>query len=971
MSIFDTSFFTPWADPEIVQMHRRSMRSIHTTYSDIDTARTGDRTESPWFASLNGQWKIKRYKDVSEVPASSITDDTKSWTSISVPGNWTLAGLGDQPHYTNVQMPWKGRPPTLPPTVATAVHRTTFTVAKNWKGRRTVLHIGGAESVHMVYVNGAFVGYGTDSRLPSEYDISAALTSGKNELAIVVCRFSAQSHLEDQDQWWMAGLHREVFLTSQAMIGINDVRVDAGVVRKSLRTSPVGTLGIQVHLNVPHEQKLQRGWKAVAHLETLAGKRIGTAHAVDVPWFDSPYVFAGHVADISWNISKIDLWSAENPARYRVIVQLVNPAGEVVDVVPVITGFRSVEVRKRSLLINGERVMIRGVNRHDHHPDKGKAVDLDDMRADLVLMKQHNVNAVRCSHYPNDSRLLDLCDELGLYVIDEANAESHAWNTSLCHDPAYRATWMSRISRMVERDKNHPSIIMWSLGNEAGYGAVHDAASQWIRSYDPSRPLHYEGAIFHAGWVDGGLMSSDIVCPMYSTIDDIVAYGKSGDGTRPLIMCEYSHAMGNSNGSLADYWDAFENTPGLQGGFVWEWKDHGLTQCLPNGTTRLAYGGQFGDTPNDGNFVADGLIHADMTPHPVMRELAWVHRPVSVELKSKNKDPHLVVRNRQWFSDLSGYKATWELLVDGVVAKTGKLTVPKIAADSSAKVDIPVIIPHDANEVFFSVTWTLARDTSWALKGHVVSWDQVTLRKSSPAEATIPATSTLPIDIFPQVTLWRAPVDNDGFKLMDQHHGGGKSLARWSEQGLATDDADMVESTTTITELSGGAVRYEHTVVIPDDMADVPRIGAMFSIPARFTRVRWYGNGPHECYPDRESSAMVGVYEGKPDELPYLVPQEFGLRTDCRWMEFTDVKKGHVLRIEADGCLLHMSAVHHSAHDLFTASEQAELVRQPALNVHLDIAHRGVGTASCGPDTLAKYRIAPGEYTFAYVVSYR
>jgi beta-galactosidase len=436
-------------------------------------------------------------------------------------------------------------------------------------------------------------------------------------------------------------------------------------------------------------------------------------------------------------------------------------------------------------------------------------------------------------------------------------------------------------------------------------------------------------------------------------------------------MCEYSHAMGNSNGSLADYWDAFENTPGLQGGFVWEWKDHGLTQCLPNGTTRLAYGGQFGDTPNDGNFVADGLIHADMTPHPVMRELAWVHRPISVELKSKNKDPHLVVRNRQWFSDLSGYKATWELIADGVVEKTGKLTVPKIAADSSAKVDIPVIIPHEANEVFLSVTWTLARDTSWASKGHVVSWDQVTLRKSSPVEATIPEASILPIDISPQVTLWRAPTDNDGFKLMDQHHGGGKSLARWSQQGIATDDADMVESTTTIIELTGGAVKYEHTVVIPADMADVPRIGAMFSIPARFTHVRWYGNGPHECYPDRESSAMVGVYEGKPDELPYLVPQEFGLRTDCRWMEFVDSKKGHVLHVEADGCLLHMSAVHHSAHDLFVASEHADLVRQPVLNVNLDIAHRGVGTASCGPDTLEKYRIKPGEYTFAYVVSYR
>ena len=948
------------------------MRSVQVSYADIAAARTGQRSESNWYESLTGEWSIARFGDVNDVPASAVTENIHTWSKISVPGNWTLAGLGDEPHYTNVQMPWNGSPPALPPEVATAVHRTTFTIADSWKERHTILHIGGAESVHMVYVNGTFVGYGTDSRLPSEYDITSALVDGTNELAVVVCRYSAQSHVEDQDQWWMAGLHREVFLRSQATVGIHDVRVDAGVVKKSLKHSPTGTLRVRVDVTIPLQQHLQKGWNIVAHVETLAGKRIGKEHIQEVAWFDRPYVFAGNTVDIAWEIPKISLWSAENPHRYRVVVQLVNPEGTTVEVIPVFTGFRTVEIKKRSLLINGERVMIRGVNRHDHHPDKGKAVSEADVRADLVLMKQHNINAVRCSHYPNDPRLLDMCDELGLYVIDEANVESHAWNTSLCHNPVYRTTWLSRISRMVERDKNHPSIIMWSLGNEAGYGNVHDTAAQFIRSYDPSRPVHYEGAVFHAGWVDGGVAASDIVCPMYPTIEAIVQYGREGKGDRPLIVCEYSHAMGNSNGSLADYWHAFENTKGLQGGFVWEWKDHGLTQYLDNGTTRFAYGGQFGDSPNDGNFVADGLVHADMTPHPAMRELAWVHRPVSVELRGKNKNPHIVIHNRQWFSDVSRYKATWQLVVDGRTIKTGTLRVPKIAPDSSAHVPVPVVVPDNAREAFLSITWALAKETAWAPAGHVVAWDQVALRVAKPAHVAVSTATLTPAHIDPAITVWRAAVDNDGFKLMPHlWQGFGRSLERWLGQGIPSDNADLVNSSTVVTERPDGSVRYEHTIEIPEELADLPRIGATFTAPSRFTQLRWYGNGPHECYPDRQASAMVGIYESAPDELPYLVPQEFGLRTNCRWMDLIDPVSGDVLHIEADACVLHMSAIHHTPTDLYAAADQSELVRRDALTVHLDIAHRGLGTASCGPDTLPQYRIAAGTYTFAYVVSQR
>ncbi len=960
-----SSVVKPWADPEIVSMNRLPMRTTFVAFPTVAAARSGKREKSKWCHSLNGHWSVKRFEDVNEIPDSALTTDVEQWTTIPVPGNWTLSDLGDLPHYTNVQMPWKGRPPSLPDTVATVVYRRSFSIEEQWQSRRTILHVGGAESVHMVYLNGSFVGYGTDSRLPSEYDISSFVAKGENQLAIVVCRYSAQSHVEDQDQWWMAGLHREVFLRSDAHIGIRDVVVEA--------TAPKGKahLHVKTQVAVPFASVLSKGYVVQIHLESLNGQRIGEQHEKEVAWLDVPYVFEGHFVEMDWRVPEALLWSAEKPQRYRVVVQLLSPQRKVLEVVPVLVGFKSVEIAHRALLINGKRVMIRGVNRHDHHPDKGKAVSVADMRRDIELMKQHNVNAVRCSHYPNDPQFLDLCDEMGLYVIDEANVESHAWNTSLCHDSTYRATWLSRISRMVERDRNHPSVIMWSLGNESGYGAVHDTAAQWIRSTDTTRPLHYEGAVFHAGWVDGGRVASDVVCPMYAPIADIVSYGNSGKGDRPLIMCEYSHAMGNSNGSLADYWHAFENTPGLQGGFVWEWKDHGLTQTLPDGTKRFAYGGQFGDIPNDGNFVADGLVHADLTPHPAMRELLWCHRPVAVTRAGKAATPTLKIHNKQWFSDLSAFEATWQMLVDGIVTESGVLAVPAVSAERSVVVAIPRPVPPNAKEVVLTITWSLAQVTAWAPKGHVVSFDQVSLKSPRTFQASpiIGGESTCS-NVEPSVTVWRAATDNDGFKLMAHlWQGFGRSLERWLSQGVATANADVLESSTSIDRLASGAVRYTHRVIVPEELSDLPRIGSTFDVPARFTDIRWYGRGPHECYPDRQSSAMVGIYEGKPDELPYLMPQEFGLRTDCRWFELIDEKRREVVRITAESGLLHISAIHHTARDLFDAPDQSALKRNKHLSVHIDVAHRGLGTASCGPDTLDAYKISSGTYSWSYVIS--
>jgi beta-galactosidase len=557
-------------------------------------------------------------------------------------------------------------------------------------------------------------------------------------------------------------------------------------------------------------------------------------------------------------------------------------------------------------------------------------------------------------------------------VIDESNIESHGNNFSLCNDARYRAAWVDRGARMVQRDRNHACVIAWSLGNESGYGANHDALAGWIRKADPTRPLHYEDAVRIDGWVDGGLAATDLVCPMYSTIDAIREYGDSGLGSRPLIMCEYSHAMGNSNGSLADYWDVITTTPGLQGGFLWEWKDHGLRQHLADGTVRLAYGGQFGDTPHDCNFVADGLVSADLEPHPAMREVAWVYRPVTVDRVRGG----LRVSNRQSFLDLKWLTARWELLIDGSIARRGVLKVPAVTPHSSAVVPLPCELPHRSagGDVLLTLRWETRRDSWYAAAGHVVAWDQIELRTSRRARhpgdvstGSIPASE-------PALNLWRAAVDNDGFKLMpdlaQRLRVGGQALREWQEAGLDRLPADsLVDHRMTV---KGGklGLTYRHVVDVPESLTDLARVGVRFTLPGRFDHLRWYGRGPHENYPDRNRSAMLGIWEGAPDESPYLVPQEFGLRTDCRWFEFIDRTSGEIVRLEMlSPRAMHVSATHHTADDLFAAATHTELARRDELVVCLDVAHRGLGTASCGPDVLPQYRLPAGRFEFSYRLS--
>jgi beta-galactosidase len=809
------------------------------------------------------------------------------------------------------------------------------------------------------------------------------------------------------------------------------VRADATDVRYQRDeglTRATGHLTVTTSVAFPDRAAVVRGWTVQVRLETLAGKVVAEPTPEGVPigrWY---VTFSGHDARTHIEVSDVRPWSAEDPELYRVLITLRDPAGAVVEVVSQRCGFRTVEVRDRQLLVNGRAVYLRGVNRHDHHPVRGKAVTVEDMRADLVAMKRFGFNAVRTSHYPNDHRFYDLCDELGLYVIDEADIESHAFMHTVCSDPRYLTQWLARCSRMVLRDRNHPSIILWSLGNESGYGPNHDAAAAWIRRTDPTRPLHYEGAIMLDLYAEAPV--TDVVCPMYTSIDDIVAWsergGHGGRDHRPLILCEYSHAMGNSNGCLADYWAAIEIHPGLQGGFIWEWKDHGLSSTKPDGTEFFAYGGQFGDEPNDANFCADGLMGPDLTPHPALWEHRWLARPVRADATPRHLRSGRV-RLTSWldFVDTSWLRARVALLADGLVVDAAELDVPPLAPGSSVLVELPPGLATSladarrerAAEVTLTVRWTNRRRLTWCAAGTSLGWDQIAVpaERHRPARAgedvtgadgrvevdeaggRIEAVRFDGTDVFavpPRLDLWRAPTDNDGLKLARDGPGGrlnaGRPMGRWLAAGVDRDEGALTElgiqhDVSHRALLVDGAdgdqlpvVVFDHRVVVPDDpdlpaLDDLPRIGVSFVLPAGLEHLRWYGRGPWETEPDRCAGATVEVWEDTVGDrfTPYLMPQDNGLVCGARWVQLRPQqrsKRGLTI-VALDPGELFVSAAHHHDADLFAAVDLTELRPVAETVVHVDVAHRGVGTLSCGPDTLPRFRVRAGEHRWTWAVA--
>ena len=1005
----DVRSLRPWDQPELVALSRLPMRVPRYPAPDAVSAREHDgRDGSPWFQRLDGRWRfaLADSPDVAPAEFSREAFDDSRWSEVEVPSCFTM--LGDaraRPIYTNIQMPWRDEllPPSVPDTNPTGLYRTTFRVAKEWGSRRVILHVGGAESVAIIHVNGRFAGLSKDSRLAAEFDITDHVRTGgaKNTLAIMVVRWSDASYVEDQDQWWHAGLHREVFVWSPGRVSMRNIRAVAQVA-ESLEAAH-----LTVHAEVDFSERPEPGW--TIETELFDGrKRLGKPSVADVPASLEPYIFVGHVATTEHALDRPRLWSSERPNRYELIASLRDPHGRVVEVQREWVGFRRIEIVEDEFRVNGKVVLFRGVNRHDFDPHTGRVIDERSMRRDIIAMKQHGFNAVRTSHSPNDPKFYDLCDEYGLYVIDEANIESHAWIRSLCHDSRYREQWLERGARMVQRDENHPSIIMWSLGNESGYGANHDALAGWIRAHDPARPLHYEGAIM-LDWA-GGTNATDVLNPMYPPIDAIVRWAREPWGPkRPLIMCEYSHAMGNSNGCLADYWDAIESTPGLQGGFIWEWWDHGLAQELPGGRLRWAYGGDFGESIHDANFCTDGVVWPDGSPKPALAEHRWLACPIDVAWATKAKTT-LRFTNRQDFTDTGWIRAAAELLIDGNVTESAAIELGRLDPGSTVDIAVPFAKPSLAAgaEATIIVRFVTASEQAWALRGHELGWRQIdwaigakprtTKAKRGPvlelvdgALVNIPGAPTALHD-GPRLAIWRAPTDNDGIKLWSGQEA--KPLGRWRSWGLdalgaelidvdtvapdhvvvrwayvGTDGDAPIEHEQTLRSIANGVVVRDR-VSIPASIRDLPRIGVSFELAAGHDRLRWFGRGPHETYPDRLRGGAVAVYESSvaDQHVPYVMPQEHGLHCDTRWLELRGTT-GAGLRFEAaDPRTFAFSALHFSPADLTAATHADELVPRAETIVHLDHRHRGLGTLSCGPDTLERYKIRPATYEWTWSV---
>ncbi|WP_432136964.1 glycoside hydrolase family 2 TIM barrel-domain containing protein [Streptomyces sp. bgisy154] len=927
-----------------------------------------------WYASsdakslsLNGTWRFRLSQAADAEDDSFAADGRESgdWAEVAVPGHWVLQGHGS-PIYTNHLYPFPVDPPRVPTENPTGDHVRVFDLPADWPDLTdggAVLRFDGVESCARVWLNGTDVGEFKGSRLPHEFAVGHLLKPAGNVLAVRVHQWSAGSYLEDQDQWWLPGIFRDVTLLHRPAGSALDFFVHASYDH----TTGQGTLRVDSDVD---------GRVTVPDL----GIDIATGEAAT---------------------ATVRPWTAETPKLYDGVLATEGER------VRLRIGFRTVALEDGLIKVNGRPILFKGVNRHEWHPEKGRALDLATMREDVLLMKRHNVNAVRTSHYPPHPAFLDLCDEYGLWVIDECDLETHGfveqdWRDNPVDDDRWTPALLDRAARMVERDKNHPSVIVWSLGNEAGTGRGLTAMAEWIRGRDASRLLHYEG--------DPDCRDTDVYSRMYASHEEVERIGRRLDGGThkrrglPFILCEYAHAMGNGPGGLADYQRIFEAHERLQGAFVWEWIDHGIEDDRHG----FAYGGDFGEELHDGNFVCDGLVFPDRTPSPGLVEYKKVIEPVAIE----GDGPRGTVRvtNKQDFADLSALRFEWAFQVDGETAESGGLSVPVLAAGGSAEVKLPeppAEVPPGA-ETAWTVRAVLAEDTAWAGRGHVVAWGRLPVAaRAVPSVAATdgPVVADGVITLGPaafdartgalrsigsvpvtglRLDVWRAPTDNDDGApwQSDVRHG-----LLWRKLGLhrmrhrldaveTGDDALTVRTRvapaawelglSTVYRWTSDGNRLRLTVSVApegDWTVPLPRLGVRFGLPGSADAVRWFGGGPGEAYPDSRTASMVGSWRSTVDDLqtPYVRPQENGARADVRWAELGG------LRVEGDP-VFWFTARRWTTEQLDAARHRTDLVPGETVWVNLDHGQHGVGSQSCGPGPLPRYflTVAPAEFSFVF-----
>lgn len=973
---------------------------------------------------LNGEWDF-RWSPVADVPEPGPEDE---WGTLPVPAHWVLHGHG-APSYTNLQYPFPIDPPHPPEENPTGDYRRTFDVPSTFDAAaRVLLRFDGVESHFRVWVNGSEVGWATGSRLATEFDVTSVLRPGSNEVRVRVHQWSAASYLEDQDQWWLPGIFRDVTLLARPTAPVDDVFVRAGWTAALGSAATAGTAA-------SGRPSTGSGTITFPTLDAAFPVRFAVpALGVDVVWAGPD-----DVAPIT--VEGVEPWSAEFPRLYDATVSTGTAAGGSAggETVSLRLGFRTVAIEGDRFLVNGERVVFHGVNRHETHPERGRVFDEAHARADMALMKRHNVNAIRTSHYPPHPRVLDLADELGFWVILECDLETHGfvftdWVGNPSDDPDWREAYLDRIARTVERDKNHASIVMWSLGNESGTGRNLAAMAQWVHDRDAERPVHYEG--------DYTGEYTDVYSRMYPTLQETESIG-GGPATpllgcgpaeaarqrsKPFIHCEYVHAMGNGPGQIAEYEALVDKYPRLHGGFVWEWRDHGLLAHTPDGQPYYAYGGDFHEVIHDGNFVMDGLVLPDDSPTPGLAEFAAVVAPIRFAVSDRT----VLIENRFHSASTAGLRFHWTLARNGVVEHEGRFAPGVVAARESATVPVPdevleaaaaTLAPGD--ELWFDVTAELAGPTSWADTGHVLARTQ-TLVASRVADAPRASgqgwdgdrlgdgTFSARGDLVswkgyevagPRLELWRAPTDNDslasqgGYETADPvlTHGVGDpsapaSATRWRERGLdrlthrlvsvSRTDHGLEQRVRVAAANSGWGVDVTHrwtltdaglqlqTDAVPFGAWDVtwPRIGVRFDLPAELADLdaEWFGTGPLESYADSSHAARVGRFSAPVRSLgvEYSMPQETGHRPSLRSLSVGDLTVSTVGSHRAGFTLSPWTA-----QQIGRAMHPYELPVSEHLYLYLDAAQHGLGSRACGLDVLPEHQLWPQAFSWSVVLA--
>ncbi|WIV11644.1 beta-galactosidase subunit alpha [Proteiniborus sp. MB09-C3] len=999
---------------EILHRNRLNSRAYFISYTDVDSALSFERRRAKGFKILNGMWKFQYFDSPEESPEGFYEKnfDVSSWADIRVPANWQLQGYG-YPHYTDLIYPFPVDPPRVPSENPTGCYRRTFFIPDSWKGLQILIRFEGVDSGFHLWVNGKEVGYSQGSRMPSEFDITPYINAGENTLAVRVYQWTDGSYLEDQDMWWLSGIFRDVALIARNNIHIRDFFIKTDLDENYEN----GVLNIETVIENVNSRD-EEGYKIEYILQDENALVINeTVADIDLAANSTNTIQA------KLPVNQPNKWSAETPYLYDFLIILKDYEDKVLEVAPVKVGFRNIKVKDGNFLVNGVPIMLKGVNRHEVHPDLGRAVPFYAMEEDVVLMKKHNINAVRTAHYPNHPRFYDLCDEYGLYVIDEADLECHGFElmgdiSEISVDPKWEKAYVDRIERMVERDKNHPSIIMWSLGNESGFGPNFKAMADWCHNRDSSRLVHYEG--------DSDAEVADVVSTMYSNHGRMEEHGRKENMDKPHILCEYAHAMGNGPGGLKEYWDIFYKYKRLQGGFVWEWVDHGLRRYTEDGREYFAYGGDFGDEPNNSNFCCDGLLMPDRTPTPGLLEYKKIIEPIKVEEIDLDKGK-INVKNIYDFLSLDHVNLHWDIFGDGRKLQSGILNMRDVKPGDSKDITIPIDLNKKyklKTDLWLNIQFVLAVDTIWADKGHVIAWEQFKLPNNYSKKAVIVekniSSLTVKEDnkfvdikgynfnfIFnklkgqllswnyegvnilkegPRLNLWRAPIDNDMYVVK-----------RWNEKGIhmiqhridnvetEIENKEVTINVDTLVSPPNGdwaiGCKYSYKICGSGEVSitvkgnprgnlpeSFPKIGLQMKLPDEMERVKWYGRGPGESYVDSKEANTFGIYSSTVDGLytPYVYPQDNGNRTDVKWVALTDERGMGFVTTGKE--YLNFSAHYYTTEDIEKAKHLTDLRKRDFITLNIDYKHHGLGSNSCGPVPQPQYSLKPCDFEFAMVL---